>query len=249
MIRRFFHKMLFFYKIIHHQLPSFFIDLLPSYTYQWMQFTLRWSNNLFLYSSRSQIFYNSFLLSSVRLWNTLDNDVRNGVFSSYKSALKRIYFENFTPCPLYKYSLTRYASILHTRLRFGFFGLNSYLFRIKCNLSPSCACGYRGESVLHYYILCPRYAAQRTVLFTCAVQLLGSVRSNSSEYGKLKLCLHGSGEVRLQINRRFFTAVQKYIIDTQGRTGRSGSPGKCPVGPLLVRPFWAPSNWLNLNII
>ena len=152
MTRRFFHKMLFFYKIIHHQLPSFFIDLLLSYTYQRTQFTLRSSNNLFLYSSRSQRFYNSFLLSSVRLWNTLDNDVRNGVFSSYKSALKRMYFENFTPCPLYKYSLTRYASILHTRLRFGFSGLNSYLFRIKCKLSPSCACGYRGESVLHYFI-------------------------------------------------------------------------------------------------
>ena len=120
MTRRFFHKMLFFYKIIHHQLPSFFIHLLPSYTYQRTQFTLRSSNNLSLYSSRSQRFYNSFLPSSVRLWNILDNDVRNAVFSSYKSALKRIYFENLTPCPLYKYSLTRYASILHTRLRLGF---------------------------------------------------------------------------------------------------------------------------------
>ena len=69
--------------------------------------------------------------------------------------------------------------------------------------------------MLHHFILCPRYAAQRlTVLFTCAVQLLGSVWSDSSEYGKVQLCLHGSEEVRLQINRRFFAAVQKYIIDT-----------------------------------
>ena len=49
MTRRFFHKMLFFYKIIHHQLPSFLIDLLPSYTYQRTQFTLRSSNSLFQY--------------------------------------------------------------------------------------------------------------------------------------------------------------------------------------------------------
>ena len=154
----------------------------------------------------------------MHLWNTLDNDVRNAAFSSYKSALKHIYFENFTYKGIQvffnKYSLRRYASILHTSLRFGFSGLNSYLFRIKCKLSPSCTCGYREESVLHCFISCPRYAAQRTVLFTCAVQLLGSVWSNSTEYERVKLCLHGSGEVRLQINRRFFATVQKYIIDT-----------------------------------
>jgi hypothetical protein len=56
MTRRLFHKMLFYYKIIHHQLPSFLIDLLPSYTYQRTQFTLISSNNLSLYSSRSQRF-------------------------------------------------------------------------------------------------------------------------------------------------------------------------------------------------
>lgn len=212
--RRSFHQMLFFYKIINHQLPSFLIDLLPSYTNQRTQFPLRSSNNLSLYSSRTQRFYNSFLPSSVRLWNSLSNDVRNASFSSYKSALKCLYFDNFVASPLYSFSLTRYASILHTRLRLGFSGLNSYLFRIKCKLSPSCACGYREESVHHYFIVCPRYAAQRTVLFTCAVQLLGSVWSDSNDYGKVQICLYGSGEVRLQINRRFFAAVQKYIIDT-----------------------------------
>ena len=46
------------------------------------------------------------------------------------------------------------------------------------------------------------------------MQLLGSVWWNSNEYRRVKICLHGSGEVRLQINRRFFAAVQKYIIDT-----------------------------------
>ena len=174
---------------------------------------MRSSNKLSLYSSRSQRFYNSFLPSSVHLWNTLDNDVRNAAFLSYKSALKHIYFENFTYKGIQvffnKYSLRRYASILHTHLRFGFSGLNSYLFRIKCKLSPSCTCGYREESVLHCFISCPRYAAQRTVLFTCAVQLLGSVWSNSTEYERVKLCLHGSGEVRLQINRRFFRHCSK----------------------------------------
>ncbi len=142
------------------------------------------------------------------MWNSLDNEVRSASsLSTYKSALKRVYFE---PSPLYKFSLTRYASILHTRLRLGFSGLNSYLFRIKCKLSPGCACGYRVESVLHYFISCPRYVAQRSVLFSGAVQLLGNVWSNSNEYGKLHLCLYGARDVTSQTNRRFFALVQKY---------------------------------------
>ena len=46
---------------------------------------------------------------------------------------------------LYNYSLTRYASILHTRLRLGFSGLNSYLFMINRKSSPSCTRGYHNE--------------------------------------------------------------------------------------------------------
>ena len=40
------------------------------------------------------------------------------------------------------------------------------------------------------------YAAQRTGLFTCAVQLFAWERlvRQYSEYGKVKLCLHGSEE-------------------------------------------------------
>ena len=71
--RRLFHKMVFFYKIINQHLPSFLTDLLPTYTHQRTQCTLRSRNNLSLYSIRSQRFYDSFLPSSVHLWNSLDN--------------------------------------------------------------------------------------------------------------------------------------------------------------------------------
>ena len=88
-------------------------------------------------------------MSSVGLWNSLNNEVRSASsVSSYKSTLEHVYFENFEPSLdlLYKLSFTRHTSILPTGLRLGFSGLNSYLFRIKCKLSPGCACGYRVES-------------------------------------------------------------------------------------------------------
>jgi hypothetical protein len=62
------------------------------------------------------------------------------------------------------------------------------------------------------------YAAQRTGLFTRAVQLFAWERlvRQYSEYGKVNLCLHGSGEVTLQTNlqfgyKYFFLFVIKYV--------------------------------------
>merc|ERR1712212_1142901 len=67
---------------------------------------------------------------------------------------------------VYNVSLSRYASILHTRLRLGFHALNSYLFRINRRESQECdSCSGINETVQHYFLYCSRYSAQRTQLF------------------------------------------------------------------------------------
>ena len=95
---------------------------------------------------------------------------------NYKSAIKRVYFENFEPSPLYKFSLPRYASILHT----GFSGSNSYLFRIKCKLSPGvwvpCALCCTISFHVHDMVL-----KDLCYLVHGAVQLLGNVYGNKQQ--------------------------------------------------------------------
>ena len=71
------------------------------------------------------------------------------------------------------FSLTRRDSVLHTRLRLGFCALNDYLYKINCCNSPLCFCGLEHETVKQYFLLCPRFAAQRNTLLTPAAQVCG----------------------------------------------------------------------------
>jgi hypothetical protein len=56
---------------------------------------------------------------------------------------------------LFNFSLTRRASVLHTRLRLGFCALNDYLYGINCCDSPLCEvceCSLERETVKHYLL-------------------------------------------------------------------------------------------------
>lgn len=58
--------------------------------------------------------------------------------------------------------LERRQSSILVQLRTGHVPLNEYLFRIKKAESPVCpACNQHNETVHHYILMCPAYAAQR----------------------------------------------------------------------------------------
>ena len=86
---------------------------------------------------------------------------------------------------LFDFSFSRCASIDHTRLRLGFSCLRKYLFKINRCASPFCECGLDTESVKHFFLFCPRYAAQRNLLLTSAANILGETWSSSSDAKKL----------------------------------------------------------------
>ena len=110
---------------------------------------------------RTEKFKKSFFPSTILLWNTLDIDIRNSTsLSNFKLKINKIY----RPLCYNKwlnFSLTRKASVLHTRLRLGFCALNDYLYRIVVILLY-CICCHQNETVKHYLLLCPRFAAHVT---------------------------------------------------------------------------------------
>jgi hypothetical protein len=150
------------------------------------------------------------------LWNTLDINIRNSTSLSnfnFKLKINKIYH------PLcYKkwlsFSLTRKASVLHTRLRLGFCALNDYLYIINCCNSPLCICCHQNETVKHYLLLCPRFAAQRNELLTSAAQVCGKAWLTSNDNGKLEFLLNGSVQLSFDENCLLFGAVQRFILDT-----------------------------------
>ena len=131
-------------------------------------YSLRNFSDYSLFVARTERFKKYFFPSATKLWNSLDIDVRN-IESIYlfKKALFSIF--HIPKCKiLFNFSLDRYSSIIHTRLRLDTCSLNFYLFKIGCKASPACLCGFEYECINHYFLHCPIFAAPRSTLLCCS---------------------------------------------------------------------------------
>ena len=104
---------------------------------------------------------------------------------------------------------------MHTRLRLGSHGLNEHLFKIKFRSSPLCHCGTDNETVEHYFLNCPRFAAQRmSLMIAFAERICGLTWLESNDQMKVFYILNGFNDMNLSSNFIFFREVQSYIIAT-----------------------------------
>ena len=179
--RRKLHLLCQFYKIVKNLAPYYLSEMLPKLSSERTNYRLRSRENFTQFSCRTSRFQKSFFPSAITGWNSLDIDVRNSVsLPTFKAKLRSTLFPH-SYNKLFDFSLSRRASIDHTRLRLGFSCLREYLFKINRCASPFCECGLDFESVKHFFLFCPRYAAQRNVLFTSAATILGETWSSSSD--------------------------------------------------------------------
>ena len=165
-VRRKINKLIYFYKIVNRLAPVYLVDLLPDLVEERAYIPLRSGQNISSFMYKSEKFRNSFFPSTVNLWNDLDLDIRNSIsLPVFKANVRKVFcMPRYNK--LFNFSLTRRASVLHTRLRLGFCALNDYLYGINCCDSPLCECSLERETVKHYLLKCPRFAAQRSVLLT-----------------------------------------------------------------------------------
>ena len=75
--RRDIHRAKWFYKIINGLTPGYLKDLIPQSVQERTQYSLRGAQNLTPMQTRLESFSRSFIPSSVRLWNSLSETVRN----------------------------------------------------------------------------------------------------------------------------------------------------------------------------
>ena len=85
------HKLSLFYKMIHGLVPPYLSLLLPPLVGENSRYPLRNSDHYQSIKSKSQLYYNSFLPSAIREWNSLDASVKSSqsVTSLKKSLSKR----------------------------------------------------------------------------------------------------------------------------------------------------------------
>ena len=188
--------------MVHNIAPSYLSSLVPQPVNAASAYNLRNQNDIQNIPARTNYYFNSFLPSSIRDWNSLPLDTRNSdSLETFKRKLNR--GDNFVP--KYYYTGNRKLQVLHARIRTKCSSLNYDLFQRNINDSPLCQCGDI-ENAEHFFLLCPFYNNQRTDFINS-----GSVYSNVS----LQIILYGNNMLSYHANIAIFEAVHKYIYDTK----------------------------------
>ena len=105
--------------------PPYLSSLVPPLVQNVSRYNLRNSYDTHTIASRTTLFYNSFLPSSIRDWNRLNPDIRNaGTLDAFKHKLN----QNLPVVPKHSYSGIRKYQIWQTRIRTGCSSLKNDLF-------------------------------------------------------------------------------------------------------------------------
>ena len=84
------HKLVILYKIINGLTPQYLHDVMPPLIQEATNYILRNSNNMRNLWVNTNLFYNSFFLSSIQAWNDLSDEIKSSPsVSSFKYRLKR----------------------------------------------------------------------------------------------------------------------------------------------------------------
>ena len=150
--------------------------------------------------SRTELYYNSFIPKTIRLWNNMDNINKQCKTSDLlKLNLTKIVKQNRTP--KYYNAGTRIGQIIHARLRMFCSNLNYHMYLRHLAEEQECQCGYKKEDAEHYLLQCPLYENSRK----------NFLPPNSN----LELLLYGNINLNTASNNELFEKVSMYIIDTK----------------------------------
>ena len=83
-------KLLMFYKMYYSLSPPYLSTLIPPLVGQISRYNLRNANDLQTIDARTTLYFNSFLPSTVRDWNSLPSDIKNADTAvAFKSSLNK----------------------------------------------------------------------------------------------------------------------------------------------------------------
>ena len=127
-LRRYNQKLKFMYKATYGMVPSYIVDLIPQLVGETSRYDLRNSSDITILHQRNTIFQNSCIPSSVRAWNSIDDQYRN--CQTYGSFCYKIKNDlNFSvKIPNYYHEGNHKLATLHCRLRNRCSDLHADLF-------------------------------------------------------------------------------------------------------------------------
>ena len=210
--RRKFHKLTYFYKMVNNLTPDYLSSILPNQFQNIHGYNTRRASAFQPLMTRTVLYSNYFLPSTVRSWNTLTTTTQSQpTLSSFKNQVKTIRRE----IPSYYYKGSRIGQILHSRLRMKCSSLNQHLFNKNLVQSPLCECG-EIESNEHFLLKCPIYNDNRRR----HLNQIGTIANS------VNILLFGSINLTSEQNEMIFESVQSYIVSSKPHTSPH-PPGLC----------------------
>ena len=129
------HKLSFMYNVNTGMVPSYIQDLIPPLVSEVTDYPLRNTRNITVPYNRTSISQKSCILSSIRLWNSLADDLKD--LPSLPNFKKHIISNfNLSCVPPYYIMGNRYSSVIHARLRNNCSSLNNDIFRNHVRDNP-----------------------------------------------------------------------------------------------------------------
>ena len=190
------HKVIHFHKMVHGLTPENLSSLLPPKHNEIHEYPTRYGHLYTEIKCHTTHYKDSFLPSTVKIWNKLPINVQQ---NPSLSNLKRFLRSDSHTVPYYFYSGSRQSQIMHTRLRLECSSLNAHLYSRNINDSPNCTCG-SPETAQHFLLDCPIYAKPRRLILE---QLPFNINAETILYGDKNLS-------NLD-NETIFHAVHKFI--------------------------------------
>lgn len=201
-VRRRKHRLKIFYKMANNEAPVYLQNIIPAQPEH--DYILRHQSNYPLVNARTAMFQNTFLPKTISDWNRLDDDVKlSGSVETFVGKLGK----DKASSPKWFCTGERTTNISHARLRMLCSSLNDHLYSLIHVIdSPRCACGHPRENNKHFFLECPLFSDDRTVMV-----------DSLSEIGFRPLIsniLFGDENCSEQINITAFTIIQQFIKNT-----------------------------------
>lgn len=185
---------------VHCKTPEYLSNILETQTSKDGTHNTISNNSIREIFARTKLYYESFFPSTIRLWNTLPNEIQNNPsLNNFKKYLNR---SNINIPDYYNFG-SRKGQILHSQLRLESSALKLYMFRRNLCPSPLCTCGSI-ESNDHYLLYCPNYNVIRS-------ETINKLRDSTN----VNILLFGSSNLSVNDNKYIFYMVQKFIIDSK----------------------------------
>jgi len=205
--RREYLKLTILQRTIRHETPEYLTGLTPAPGA--MARMLRNRNNLRIPQTRLAAHQASFIPSTIRLWNQLQDEVRE--IETAKSFKVRLKLELFTNkrIPLYSFGVGG-GQIYHARMRMDLSALNEQIHSYNLIDNGNCEHCRIPEDVHHYLLDCPRYNLQRQNMMT-ELQNIPTLDPNNISGRTL---MYGTEVEDDDLNYRIFKIVQTFIYNS-----------------------------------